>query len=153
MSRTVKKYIFSGFGFDVLIQDAKISTTDGEEYLDMNMNELKLVTAKALLINKQRLNGHQLKFLRTFLNMSFDDVSEKIHIPASTLRSWEKRGRDFTGLEIDQEKAFRIMTINKILEREKSYYDIELILINEFTEKTQTALDIASFDYSLATHA
>ena len=154
MSKIVNDYIFSGFGFDVLIQKAKISSADGEDYLDMNMNELKLLTAKALLMNKQRLNGYQFKFLRTFLKMSFDDVSDKIQIPASTLRSWENKGSEFTGLDIDHEKAFRIMTINKILEREKSNYDMELTLTKEFlSPKKMTALDIAaSLDHSFASN-
>ena len=154
MSKIVNDYIFTGFGFDVLIQNAKISSTDdGDEYLDMNMNELKLVTAKVLLISEQRLNGYQLKFLRTFLKMSFDEVSDKIRIPASTLRSWENKGHEFTGLDIDQERAFRIMGINKILEREKSNYDIKLALTKEFSSpKKQIALDIASLDYSFASN-
>lgn len=150
MGKIRETYIFKGFGFDVLLKNVVINAFDGDEYPELNMNELKVNTAKALLKNHQRLNGYHFKFLRTFLKMSFDEVSEKIQVPASTLRSWEKRGTEVTGLSLEQEKAFRIMAINRILESEKSQYDMELALTKEFSSpKKQTALDIAAtLDYS-----
>jgi len=150
MSKILETYTFKGFGFDVLLKNVVLKSVHGEEYPAINMNEVKLSTAKALLNSKQRINGYQLKFLRTFLKMSFDDVSHKIQVPASTLRSWENKGTDFTGLTIEQEKAFRILAINTILENEKSQYGLNLTLTKEFTSsKKQTALDLeANLDYS-----
>jgi len=143
--RTLETYTFKGFGFDVILKDVAVKSVEGEDYPSINMNELKTNTAKALLTNKQRLIGYQLKFLRTYLDMSFDQVSEKLHIPASTLRSWENKGNDFTGLSLEQEKAFRILSINQILELEKSRFNIEVTLIKEFqTPSKVVALDIGS---------
>ena len=152
--KTLKTYIFKGFGFDVLLKDVNVKSVDGEEYPDINMNELKTDTAKALLTNKQCLTGHQLKFLRTYLKMSFDEVSEKIHIPASTLRSWENKGTDFTGFGLEQEKAFRILAINQILEQEKSRFNIEVTLVKEFQSPAKVAaLDISSTSDSFVVSA
>jgi len=150
MSKVLDTYIFTGFGFDVLLKNVVLKTVHGEEFPDINMNELKLLTAKALLRSQQRLTGNQLKFLRTFLKMSFDEVSKKILVASSTLRSWESKGKDFTGLSLEQEKAFRIMTINRILESEKSQYDMDLTLTKEFfAPEEQPALDIAAnLDFS-----
>jgi DNA-binding transcriptional regulator YiaG len=143
--KTLKEYTFKGFGFDVILKNVTIKSIEGEDYPNINMNELKTDTAKALLTNKQRLTGHQLKFLRTYLKMSFDDVSSKIHIPSSTLRSWENKGGDFTGLNLDQEKAFRILAINEILDQEKSKFNIEVTLVKEFQSPAKVAaIDIAS---------
>lgn len=154
MSKVLETYIFTGFGFDILLKNVVMKKAHGEEYPDINMNELKLLAAKALLRNQQRLTGHQLKFLRTFVQMSFDDVSKKIHIASSTLRSWENKGAEFTGLGLDQEKAFRIMIISKILESERSHFDINLTLTTEFSApKKQAALDIAaSLDFSFVSN-
>lgn len=143
--KTLKTYTFKGLGFDVLLKDVAIKSVDGKDYPDINMNELKTNTAKALLTSKQRLTGHQLKFLRTYLKMSFDEVAAKIHIPASTLRSWESKGASFTALDVDQEKAFRIMAVSQILEQEKSTFNIEVTLVKEFHSPSKvTALDISS---------
>lgn len=145
MTKILKTFVFKGFGFDVLLKNIAVKSVAGEEYPDMNMNELKVNTAKALLISKQRLTGYQLKFLRTYLRMSFDDVSEKIRTPSSTLRSWENKGASFTGLSLEQEKAFRIMAIHQILEHEKSQFNIEVTLVREFSSPAGgEVLDLSS---------
>lgn len=145
MGKIVDSYTFKGFGFDVILKNIVVKSVDGEEYPAINLNELKNTTAKALLRSKQRLTGHQIKFLRTYLKMSYDEVAGEIHVAASTLRSWENKGADFTGLDVDHEKAFRIMTINKILESEKSKFNIEVTLVKEFQAPTKIkALDITS---------
>jgi len=150
MNKILETYIFKGFGFDVLLKNVVLRSVHGEEYPDINLNKVKLSTAKALINSKQRFNGYQLKFLRTILKMSFDDVSNKIHVPASTLRSWENKGTEFTGLTIEQEKAFRILAIYTIIESEKSQYGLNLMLTKEFnTPNKQSALDLeANLDYS-----
>ncbi len=130
--KTLETYIFKGFGFDVLLRDVSIKSVDGQEYPNIDMKELKTDTAKSLLTSKQSLTGYQLKFLRTYLKMSFDQLSEKIFIPSSTLRSWEGKGSDFTGLSLDQEKAFRILAINQIFDDEKNKFNVEVALLKEF---------------------
>lgn len=145
MGKIVDNYTFKGFGFDVLLKNILVKSVDGEEYPAINMNELKNTTAKALLKSKQRLTGYQIKFLRTYLKMSFDEVAGEIHVAASTLRSWENKGAEFSGFDVGHEKAFRIMAINKILEKEKSTFNIEVTLVKEFQAPAKMqALDIAS---------
>ncbi len=151
MSKILENYIFSGFGFDILLKNVVIKEAHGEEYPDINMNELKLMTAKALLIRPVKMTGYQIKFLRTFLKLSFDSLAEKIDTAASTIRSWEKKGKDVSGLSIEHEKAFRIYAIHSILELERNKIDKDLILTKEFSDpkKESLPLDIAAnIDYS-----
>ena len=148
MAQIIDKYIFSAFGFDVLLTNVIMRKKHGEEYPDINLNELKLLTAKALLRSSERVNGFKLKFLRTFMKTSFDVLSGEIGIPSSTLRSWENRGDEITGLTIDQEKVFRIFVINKILDSERKKFDKDLVLAS-LSESQAGPLDLnANLDYS-----
>ncbi len=143
MNKVLKNYVFNGFGFDVLLRNITLKSIDGADYPDINMNELKKLTIKGLLASRQQLTGYQVKFLRTSIKMSFDQVSEKIYIAASTLRSWEAKGSEFTGFTIEQEKAFRMMVINEVLDTEKNKFNIELTLMTEFHSPDQkAALDL-----------
>lgn len=146
MSKILSKYIFTGFGFDVLLKDIVIKKVDGEEYPDININELKLKTAKALLVMPVKMTGHQIKFLRTFLKLSYDDLSRKIDVPASTLRSWEKKGHETSGFSVEHEKLFRNYAIHSLFEIERSKMEKELILTKFFSEpqKNPGALDVAA---------
>jgi len=149
MVKIEAKYIFSGFGFDVLLTNVIVREIHGEEYLDFNMNHLELLTAKALLRAHERLNGFHLKFLRTFLKVSYDNLAENVGVPSSTLRSWENRGGETTGFTLDQEKAFRIFALNKILDSERCKFDRDLIFAS-YSEPKVGPLDLmASLDYSL----
>ena len=155
MSKILKTYTFTGFGFNVLLKNVPVKDAHGETYPDINMNELKLMTAKALLKRPVRMVGFQIKFLRTFMRLSFDAVSEKIGVPASTLRLWETKGAEVTGLSLEQEKAFRIYVVNTILENERNQFDKELILTKTFSEpkKDSEILDVAAnVDYSFVSH-
>lgn len=149
MVKVVEKYIFSGFGFDVLLTNAIIREVHGEEYLDFNMNELEFLTAKALLRNQERLSGFHLKFLRTFLKVSYDNLAENVGVPSSTLRSWENRGSEMTGFTLDQERAFRLFAQNKILDSERNKFDRDLIFAT-FSDNRGGPLDLREkINYSL----
>ena len=145
MTKFVEKYIFSGFGFDVLVRNAPVKSVDGDEFLDIDMNELKVITAKALLVNSQKFTGNQIKFLRTFLKLSHNSIADKIQVPASTLRSWEDKGSAVSGLSLEQEKAFRIFVIHSILDQEKNAMDIQLALTKDFERpERRSAIDLSS---------
>lgn len=137
MKKNHDEYIFKGFGFDILLRNVNVINKHGEEYPDVNLNEIKFYTAKTLLRSDIRLNGFHLKFLRTYIGDSHDSVSNIIKVPASTLRSWENRGLLVTGMLEEQEKAFRIYINNRIIESERMIFDRDLCLskLNQVSSK------------------
>ena len=137
-----EKYVFTGFGFDVLLRNVVMKREHGEVYPDINLQELKLLTAKELLRNSEKLSGKKLKFLRTFLKLSYQRLSSVINVPASTLRSWEDRGADFTGLTSSEERLLRVFAIDSILDLEKMYYE-KLIVTIDYFDSTQKSSPIS----------
>lgn len=148
--RVEEKYIFTGFGFDVLLQNVIIKSAHGSEYPDINLNEVKLLTAKQLLKSKERLTGKKLKFLRTFLKLSYQKLSELIEVPASTLKSWEDKIHEPAGLTVPQERHFRIHAIEAILDSEKRFLEKDVLRAEKFeTPDSLKPLDISdSQDFS-----
>lgn len=147
---TKKEYIFSGFGFDVLLHNVEVKEAHGETYPEINMNEVKLLTAKELLISKERLTGKKLKFLRTFLKLSYQKLSEIIDVPASTLRVWEEKGHEVTSMVVAQERQLRVYAIESLLNLEKRHIEKQIIMTDLFeTPSTIKAIDLGvSRDYS-----
>lgn len=149
MSKIKKTYTFSGFGFDVLLHNIEIKEARGIEYPVINMNEIKLLTAKELLKSRERLTGKKLKFLRTFLKVSYQKLSEIIDIPASTLRLWEDKGDEATGLNAPQERQIRIYAIEHLLDLERRHIEKRIIMSESFDSPSLETLDLgASQDYS-----
>ncbi len=150
MSEKLATYKFTGFGFDVLLHDVEIKEAHGEQYPDINIKKVKLLTAKELLKSRERLTGKKLKFLRTFLNLSYQNLTEIIDVPASTLRSWEDKGDEATNLTAPQERQFRVYAIESILNMERKHIEKQIVMTETYELPTQdTPLDLgAGQDYS-----
>jgi DNA-binding transcriptional regulator YiaG len=149
MSRIEKKYVFTGFGFDVLLHNIEIKSAFGEDYPELNLNEVKLLTAKELLVSRERLTGKKLKFLRTFLKASYQKLSAAIDVPPSTIRSWEEKEKEATGMSSSQERQFRVIAIEAILDLEKKHIEKQIIMSDSFETPSKDVLDIGvSRDYS-----
>nr|BFD66175.1 hypothetical protein HAGR004_11970 [Bdellovibrio sp. HAGR004] len=71
-----------------------------------------------------------------------------------SLFSWEDKGKEYTGLTPDQEKAFRMMVFNRILESEKSQYAMSTTLTKEFVAaKELSPIEVASnLDFSFVSN-
>lgn len=150
MNSIKEVYTYTGFGFDVLLHNVEMKKAHGEEYPDINMNEVKILTAKELLKSRERLTGKKLKFLRTFLKLSYQKLSDIIDVPASTIRLWEEKGDEVTGFSAPQERQFRVYAIDFLLDSEKKYLEKEVIMAESFEVPTgKSPLDLrAAKDYS-----
>ncbi|HAZ11495.1 MAG: hypothetical protein A2X86_10955 [Bdellovibrionales bacterium GWA2_49_15] len=149
MSNIKEVFTFTGFGFDVLLHNVEIKKIHGEDYPDININEVKLLTAKGLIKGRERLTGKKLKFLRTFLKISYQTLSEIIDVPASTLRLWEEKGNEGTGLTVPQERQFRVYVLESLLNSEKKYLEKEIIMAESFDLPSLETIDLGlAQDYS-----
>lgn len=82
----------------------------------------------SLLLSDFKLTGAHLKFLRTYVNLSYDSLSHVVDVPASTLRSWESKKDEPTGFEDAKEKVFRSFVNNKMAEARRIALDRSIIL-------------------------
>ncbi len=112
MDKKLKEFTFTAFGFPVLLHDVVVKKTEcGEEYPDINMKELELTVAKALIKNSTPLNGAKLMFLRKFLKLSLRDLGQELGVPHSNIKLWEDSGKDKTGLATTGEKLLKYLVL------------------------------------------
>jgi DNA-binding transcriptional regulator YiaG len=128
-----KNYVFTGFGFDVVILHVVLKTIAGEEYPDINMNELKINTAKSILLSDSPITGIQLVFLRSMLKYSPATLSGVIDVPASTIALWEKASKAPTGLSVAQERVLSLEVINNILGEERDLFSKKLGMVEKYS--------------------
>jgi len=112
MSKTLKEYTFTAFGFPILLFDVAVKESDiGEEYPDINMKELELAVARALVKLPIPLNGAKLKFLRKFLKLSLRDLGQELGVPHTNIKLWEDNSKEKTGLEVAQERQLKYLVL------------------------------------------
>lgn len=137
MSKKLKKYTFTGFGFPVLLHDVAVKETEGgEEYPDLNVNALEQAVAKTLVRVPTFLTGAKLKFLRKFLKMSLRDLAQELNVPHTNIKLWEDNAKEKTGLEMAQEKQLKYIVLLHIhvleqKELSKTFFTEQLMSASE----------------------
>ncbi len=149
MSKILKEYVFTSFGFPVLLHNIEVQETEcGDEYPNINLKVLEKNTAKALIRGSVTLTGVKLKFLRKFLKMSLRELGRELNIPHSNIKLWEDNAKDKTGLEISQEKQLKYLVLLHIQmveqkELSKSIFEESI----EVVVDSDTPLEIDEYKY------
>ena len=142
MGKKLENYVFKAFGFDVVLHNVEIKEAHGEAYPNINMNDLKLKTAKEIIKSKSSITGKKLKFLRTFLGLSFNELSNEINVPASTLRSWESKKS--LELKVSVERTMRMFFFRELKRKEDKEIEMMIVSTDKYEKDNEDELlDIA----------
>jgi DNA-binding transcriptional regulator YiaG len=99
-------------GIDVLIDDA------GEEVCSIpNINGLHKAIAHAIIAHAHGISGKELRFLRTEMGYTQDELADKLHVTRLSISRWE-RGE----VQMDSQTEFMI----RMLAAEKLHIDAQL---------------------------
>jgi DNA-binding transcriptional regulator YiaG len=136
-----KDYLFTGFGFDILIKNAPMSVVFDEECLDLNMKDLEELVIATLLKSTKKLSGPEVKFLRKHFGLSVADVSSHLRMNESNLKFWERSQK--TGFSQTEEYAFRSYIIDTMLSKKK-YEFLNTSILEESSSLLELELPILS---------
>ena len=126
--KILNKFIFEGFGFPIVLHNVVVEKYDGEEFPEINYNELRERTVKALIMSSKALTGAQLQFLRKYLNRSLRDLGEDLEVSHAQIKNWEDRSLEFTGMTQNQERKLKNHVLNYLISQEQRLlYDKLLI--------------------------
>src|SRR5262245_56998484 len=86
---TKKGFIYKGAGFPVTLIGFPFKTIHGDEVLDVDMDQLDLAIAFAVLSKPAPLTGHEIKFLRTIVGLSLQNFGKELGVTAPAVKKWE----------------------------------------------------------------
>ena len=108
-----KDFIYKGLGFPISIDEVEFSIIEGEEYYDIDFEKLKYSFLAIIMIEpKIEFIGGMLKFVRQSLELSMEEMAEKLGIVKSTVSKWEALNDDV--IKLDQFQKFKIKSAIKI---------------------------------------
>jgi len=117
--KIIEKYIFEGLGFPVALRNVIVDKYDGEEFPDINFNELELWVVRALIVSPRALLGAHLKFLRKFMKASLRDASDAIGISHAQIKNWEDKADEQTGMSPEVERRFKNLVLSYLMAMEQ----------------------------------
>lgn len=139
--KILDKFIFEGFGFPIVLHNVIVTSFNGEDFPEINYNELRLQTIRALILSSKALKGAQLQFLRKFLKKSLRDIAEDLGVSHAQIKIWEDKSLEFTGLTQNQERKLKNHVLSFLISEEQRFLYDKLL-----TQKIEHQSDEGPFD-------
>ena len=128
-TKTVKNYIYEGLGFPVELNDVEMVYIDNDWHPRIDVQKVADDVVKQLAIQKSRLTGTQVKFIRSYFSMPLRAFGEHVvHESHMAVKKWEQKGDSPTNMNSNTEHELRLYIVEKLYSRssesKSKFYDI-----------------------------
>lgn len=127
--KTQKNYLYNGLGFPVLLKTAEFRLVGQKWLLKIDVKKAAEAVIRALPTKPVGLTGAEIKFARTYFDLSKRKLAEELNVSHTAVNKWE---------DADQEKA-KMDSHMEILFR--SYIRLKLKEENDFSNFYRGLLD------------
>jgi len=108
-SKKVKNFIYEGLGFPIKLHDVQMVKFDNEWHPKIDVRKVADKAIKDLVLQKERLTGNQIKFIRSYFSMSLREFAAKVvHESHTAVSKWEKSGNKATKMDQNIEVVLRL---------------------------------------------
>ena len=112
--KIIKKYIFEGLGFPVLLINAPLTYVQGEWILDINYNTLQIAALLRLCHKKSPLTGNEIRFIRKYFQMTTTAFGAKFGCTHAAVLKWEKHCDEYARIEPTAEVCIRLFVLGHL---------------------------------------
>ena len=99
---------YTALGFPILIENPSYIEFEGDRVLDIDPVAVEDAMFTALITKPHRLTGAEVRFLRTYMELTQKTFGESLLVDASTVSKWEGLGQKFTGMPGQTELILRM---------------------------------------------
>jgi DNA-binding transcriptional regulator YiaG len=87
--KVIDRYVYEGLGFPVILINIAMKEAFGEWILDMDLNHLQQMVLRALIHKPVPLNGHELRFIRKYFEMTIVAFGKLLGVTHAAVLKWE----------------------------------------------------------------
>lgn len=139
--KIMKKFIYEGLGFPIELHDVEMIIINGEYAPKIDVRDVADKAIKSLVLQKTKLTGNQVKFVRTYFSASLRDFGKIVNESHAAVKKWEDTKNRPTNMDSNIETRIRLYIYDKICVKSKSdkikFYD-QYQAINEILYKQQS---------------
>jgi DNA-binding transcriptional regulator YiaG len=88
-SKKQKNYIYNGLGFPVLLREAEFKKIGGKWLLKVDVQKVSDEVIKALPTKPVGLTGAEIRFIRTYFDLSKRKFAEELNVSHTAVNKWE----------------------------------------------------------------
>ena len=86
----VKKFLYEGFGFPILLLNVPIREIRGVEVPDINYNVLQKIVLEELTRKPAPLTGDEVRFIRQYFELTLVEFAKRFGVTHPAVLKWEK---------------------------------------------------------------
>lgn len=119
-TKTLKHYSYDGLGFAIKLQNVTMLFVDGEWSPKIDVKKVAEYAIRELPYQNERLSGNQVKFIRTYFEMSLRQFATNVVSEShNAVAKWEKFGSEPTNMDQNIESMLRLYIIDKLSTKTK----------------------------------
>ena len=126
-----KKYIDYGLGFPVTILNAPLIKVRNTWALDINYNKYEQSILILLAYLPSKLTGNELRFIRTYFEMTIRSFAERFSVKHPAVVKWEKKADLATSMAWTTEKDIRLFIIDQLIKKPSELQKLYRVLEEE----------------------
>ncbi len=119
--RKLKTLIYKGLGIPVRLINVPMKKAAGEWCIDIDMNQLMLLVLREVISKPTSLTRDELRYIRTYLEMTAAEFGVVFGVPSSLVVKWEK-GRSKIPPAV--ELYMRLYVLNHLEAKDKEFRDL-----------------------------
>ncbi|MCO4756261.1 MAG: hypothetical protein KC478_17395 [Bacteriovoracaceae bacterium] len=119
-TKIAKTYTYNGLGFPIKLQNVTLLLVDGEWSPKIDVRKVAENTIRELPYQEERLTGYQIKFIRSYFDMSLRDFAKQVVSEShNAVAKWERFGEGPTNMDENIESMLRLYIIDKVSTKTK----------------------------------
>lgn len=125
--KIIPSYKYEGLGFPIELHNVEMILIKGEYAPKINIQLIADKAIKNLILQKNKLTGNQIKFIRNYFSLSLRQFSVIVNESHTAIRKWENFQNSSTNMDPNIEKTIRVYIYDKIFIKDKNdklnFYD------------------------------
>lgn len=113
-TRIQKEFIDTGFGFPVWLVNVPMVKMRDTWTPKINYNELARVILRLLSGKRSRLTGNEIKFIRTYFEMTLQEFAKRFCVTHVAVLKWERIKNASTTMNWTTEKDIRLFILSQL---------------------------------------
>lgn len=111
-TKILPEYQTSALGFPIIIRNLLMVKRLGHWCPEINWKFLSQIAITAMMTKPARLTGGEVKFIRTYFNMSLREFATLIQVSHTVVKKWEDKFDKPTDMIAPTEKLIRLHILN-----------------------------------------
>jgi DNA-binding transcriptional regulator YiaG len=143
-----EKYIYEGLGFPIELNHVEMVKIRGAWAPKINVKKVADEAIKEIPLQKTRLTGGQIHFIRSYFDMSYREFASRVvHQSHMAVSKWEKFGDEPTNMDAATEVVLRLYIFHEVAAKKPSLVKnflkaYERISTMEFKNSKMTAMSL-----------